>query len=147
MSWDRYFLDLAAQVSTRATCPRKHVGVVIVRDRNLVVSGYNGSISGTPRCADVGCLVENDHCVRVVHAEMNAIAQAAKNGARVAGATLYSTVFPCWPCFKVIANAGIVRIVYGETYRGDGDHLTQVQRVFDVAKNLNIVVLQERTQT
>ncbi|MGZ3480084.1 MAG: deoxycytidylate deaminase, partial [Myxococcaceae bacterium] len=112
-SWDQYFMDIARQVATRATCDRKHVGAVLVRDRTILSTGYNGSIRGMPHCDEVGHLMENGHCVATVHAEANAILQAAKNGVRIDGATLYTTASPCWPCFKLVANSGCVRIVYG----------------------------------
>ena len=110
-------MDIARQVATRATCDRKHVGSVVVRDRTILSTGYNGSIRGMPHCDEVGHMMENGHCVATVHAEANAILQAAKNGVRIDGATLYTTASPCWPCFKLIANSGCVRIVYGEFYR------------------------------
>src|SRR5678815_1642068 len=80
-------------------------------------TGYNGSIRGMPHCEDVGCVIEDGHCVATVHAEANAILQAAKNGVSVAGAELYTTASPCWPCFKLIANAGVSRVYFGEFYR------------------------------
>ena len=129
-SWDQYFMDIAAQVATRATCDRKHVGAVIVRDRTILSTGYNGSIRGMPHCDEVGHMMENGHCVATVHAEANAILQAAKNGVRIDGATLYTTASPCWPCFKLIANSGCVRIVYGELYRDP--------RIFEVAGQLKL---------
>ena len=79
-SWAAYFLDLAYAVSTRATCPRKSVGAVIVKDRRVLATGYNGSMSGQPHCTQVGCDIEDEHCVRTVHAELNAIGQAARHG-------------------------------------------------------------------
>ncbi len=129
-SWDQYFMDIAKQVATRATCDRKHVGAVVVRDRTILSTGYNGSIRGMPHCDEVGHLMENGHCVATVHAEANAILQAAKNGVRIDGATLYTTASPCWPCFKLIANSGCVRIVYGEFYRDP--------RIFEVASQLKL---------
>jgi len=129
-SWDQYFMEIAAQVATRATCDRKHVGALLVRDRIILSTGYNGSIRGMPHCDEVGHLMENGHCVATVHAEANAVLQAARTGVRIEGATLYTTASPCWPCFKLVANAGIVRIVYGEFYRD--------QRIFDVASRLGI---------
>lgn len=80
-------------------------------------TGYNGSISGQAHCTEVGCMMENGHCVRTVHAEANAIIQAAKHGSRIDGATLYVTASPCWNCFKLIANSGIKKVVFGEMYR------------------------------
>ena len=129
-SWDQYFMDIAKQVATRATCDRKHVGAVVVRDRTILSTGYNGSIRGMPHCDEVGHMMENGHCVATVHAEANAILQAAKNGVRIDGATLYTTASPCWPCFKLIANSGCVRIVYGEFYRDP--------RIFEVAGQLKL---------
>jgi len=123
-------MDIAHQVATRATCDRKHVGAVLVRDRTILSTGYNGSIRGMPHCDEVGHMMENGHCVATVHAEANAILQAAKNGVRIDGATLYTTASPCWPCFKLVANSGCVRIVYGEFYRDP--------RIFEVAGQLKL---------
>jgi dCMP deaminase len=119
VGWHEYFMNIAKQVATRATCERKHVGAVIVRDRTILSTGYNGSIRGLAHCEDVGCVVEDDHCVSTVHAEANAILQAARNGVAIGGAELYTTASPCWPCFKLIANAGIARVYYGEFYRDE----------------------------
>lgn len=118
-SWDAYFMDIARQVASRATCPRKSVGAVFVRDKNILASGYNGALPGQPHCTDVGCLMEDGHCVRVNHAEANALCQAAKHGTRLEGATVYVTASPCWPCFRLIASAGITRIVFWEWYRDE----------------------------
>ena len=117
--WDEYFLEIARAVSTRATCERKRVGALLVRDRSILATGYNGSIRRTPHCDDVGHLMEDGHCVRTVHAEANALAQAARNGTRVDGSTAYVTCTPCWPCFKLLANAGVHRIVFADAYRLD----------------------------
>jgi dCMP deaminase len=129
-SWDEYFMEIARQVASRATCDRKHVGALLVRDRIILSTGYNGSIRGMPHCDEVGHLMENGHCVATVHAEANAVLQAARTGVRIEGSSLYTTASPCWPCFKLVANAGIVRIVYGEFYRDP--------RIFDVAARLKI---------
>jgi dCMP deaminase len=117
--WHQYFMELAKHVSSRSTCPRKNVGAVIVRDRNILSTGYNGSISGQPHCDEAGHMMENSHCVRTIHAEINAIAQAAKNGVSINQADLYVTALPCWQCFKVIANSGIRHVYYAEDYRPD----------------------------
>jgi dCMP deaminase len=117
VGWHTYFMNIARQAATRSTCDRKHVGAVIVRDKTILSTGYNGSIRGMPHCDDVGHLMEGGHCVGTVHAEANAIIQAAKNGVRIEGAELYTTASPCWSCFKLIANAGIRTIYYGEFYR------------------------------
>ncbi len=122
VSWERYFMNLARQAATRSTCPRKSVGAVIVRDKTVLSTGYNGSLRGAPHCDEVGCLMENDHCVRTVHAEANAIIQAARHGTRLEGAEIYVTASPCFNCFKLIANAGIRRIYYGEFYRDERVH-------------------------
>jgi dCMP deaminase len=129
-SWDEYFMNIATEVSSRATCDRKHVGAVVVRDKSILATGYNGSVRGLGHCDDEGHLMEDGHCVRTVHAEANAIVQAARNGMRIEGASIYVTASPCWGCFRLIANAGIVRIVFGEFYRD--------QKIFDVSQKLGI---------
>lgn len=111
-SWDEYFCDIAKAVAARSTCKRLSVGCVIVRDKTIIATGYNGSINGAPHCLDRGCVIENDHCIAAVHAEQNAIAQAAKNGTSLAYAIAYVTVNPCPNCFKLLYQAGIKRIVY-----------------------------------
>lgn len=118
-NWDEYFMNIALAAASRATCPRKHVGAVIVLDKTILSTGYNGSVRGQPHCDEegIGCMMEDGHCVRTVHAEANAIIQAAKNGVRIDGGSLYTTASPCWWCFKLIANSGLKRIVYGELYR------------------------------
>ncbi|WP_394828365.1 deoxycytidylate deaminase [Pendulispora albinea] len=130
VSWDEYFMNIAREVSTRSTCDRKFVGAVIVRDRIILATGYNGSIRGMPHCDDVGHLMEDGHCVRTVHAEANAIVQAARNGVRIDAADIYVTASPCWICFRLIANAGIQRIAFGEFYRDP--------RVFEMSQALGI---------
>jgi len=119
VSWDRYFMNLAREAATRSTCPRKSVGALVVRDKAILATGYNGSIRGLPHCTEVGCLMENEHCVRTVHAEANALLQAARHGVSIDKADIYVTASPCWDCFKLIANAGIARVVYGEFYRDE----------------------------
>jgi dCMP deaminase len=132
-SWDDYFMNIARVVSSRSTCERKFVGAVIVRDRTILSTGYNGSIRGMPHCTDVGHMMVDGHCVATIHAEVNAIIQAAKNGVSIDGAAVYVTASPCWSCFKAIANAGMKRIIYGEFYRDE--------RIFDVAKQIGIELL------
>jgi len=119
VSWDRYFMNLAREAATRSTCPRKSVGALVVRDKAILATGYNGSIRGLPHCTEVGCLMENEHCVRTVHAEANSLLQAARHGVSIDKADIYVTASPCWDCFKLIANAGIARVVYGEFYRDE----------------------------
>lgn len=129
-------MRIATEVSSRATCPRRSVGAVIVREKMIIATGYNGSVRGRPHCHDAGCMMEEDHCVRTIHAEANALIQAARSGARVEGATIYINVFPCWPCAKLLFNAGIVRIVYSELYRPTLD-----ARVVDTAAALEVALL------
>lgn len=123
-------MRIAIQAAARSTCDRKHVGAVIVRDRTILSTGYNGSIRGLPHCDDIGHMLENDHCVATVHAEANAIIQAAKNGTAIDGADIYITASPCWSCFKLIANSGIKRILYLEFYRDE--------RILTIAPQANI---------
>ena len=119
VDWHVYFMNIARQAATRSTCDRKHVGAVIVRDKTILSTGYNGSIRGMSHCDDVGHDMDAGHCVATVHAEANAIIQAAKNGVCIGGAEIYTTASPCWSCFKLIANSGIVAIYYGEFYRDE----------------------------
>ncbi len=120
LGWDDYFLGIAEEVAKRSTCPRASVGAVIVKDNRILSTGYNGSLPGESHCTEVGCLMENSHCERTVHAETNAVAQAAKFGSSIDGATAYcwsirhSTGKPvecCIKCVQVMKAAGIVRIV------------------------------------
>jgi dCMP deaminase len=129
-SWDEYFMAIARQVATRSTCDRKHVGAVIVREKMILTTGYNGSIRGLSHCDDEGHMMEDGHCVRTVHAEANAIVQAARNGVRLEGAHIYVTASPCFGCYKLIANAGMKRIVFGEFYRDE--------RIFKLSEQLGI---------
>lgn len=115
-SWSKYFLNLAIQAATRSTCDRRHVGAILVRDRNILSCGYNGSLPGSPHCDDAGHVMVDSHCVRTVHAECNAILQAAKHGVATDGATLYCTDKPCWDCYKVIVAAGVKKIIFLRDY-------------------------------
>lgn len=128
--WDDYFMNIAKVVASRSTCDRKFVGAVIVRDKTILSTGYNGSIRKLEHCDEAGHMMENDHCVATIHAEANSILQAAKNGVCIDGSTIYTTASPCWICFKLIANAGIKRICYGEFYRDE--------RIFEIAKKVGI---------
>ena len=118
-SWDQYFMGIAQQVATRSTCDRKLVGAVLVKDRQILSTGYNGSVYGAPHCDSAGHELENGHCVRTVHAEANAIAQAALHGVITHRSTLYVTTIPCYSCFKLCVNAGVVRIIYKDDYGED----------------------------
>jgi dCMP deaminase len=123
-------MDIAKMVATRATCDRKHVGAVIVRDNFILSTGYNGSESGDPHCDDAGHLMLDGHCIRTIHAEANAIRQARSKKLALAGATIYTTASPCWHCFEAIVRNGITKIVFGELYRDP--------RIHDFAKQMNI---------
>jgi dCMP deaminase len=112
-------MNIATEVATRSTCDRKHVGAVIVRDKTILSTGYNGSIKGLPHCDELGHEMIDGHCVRTTHAEANAIVQAAKNGVAIKDAEIYVTASPCYHCFKLIANSGIIAIYYDEFYRDE----------------------------
>ncbi|MGQ9541775.1 MAG: deoxycytidylate deaminase [Armatimonadota bacterium] len=115
-SWDEYFMRIAKEVATRATCPRRSVGAVIVLDRRILTTGYNGAPHGLAHCTEVGCKIVDGHCQRALHAEQNAILQAALNGVSTRGATMYVTCQPCNACAKMIINAGIMRVVFEGDY-------------------------------
>ncbi len=126
-SWDQYFLQLARQVATRSTCLRRQVGAVLVRDKRILTTGYNGAPRGVAHCLEVGCLRdqlgipsgERHELCRAIHAEQNAIIQAAIHGVAIEGATLYTTVHPCILCAKMLINAGVREIIYVEGYPDD----------------------------
>lgn len=118
--WDNYFLDLAEMVATRSTCDRLNVGAVIVRQRNIIATGYNGSPSGMPHCDEVGHLMVDGSCQRTIHAEQNAIIQAAKHGTNVGGAGIYVTHSPCYTCAKFIITAGIRWVKCRSLYSSGG---------------------------
>ena len=119
-SWDEYFLRMAKLAATRATCPRRRVGAVLVRDQRVLATGYNGSVRGGPHCDDVGCLIVvrdgRQSCERTVHAELNAILQCAINGVSSKNSTMYCTDFPCVSCAKAMVQAGVTRVVYLSDY-------------------------------
>lgn len=127
LPWDEYFMSMAGLVSNRATCDRKHVGCVMVdAARHVIATGYNGSPPGKPHCDDAGHEIVDGHCVRTVHAEANAIAQAAKNGRSVYGATCFSNVIPCYDCAKLMMSAGIREVVFFEFYQSRYDFSDKV---------------------
>ncbi len=134
-SWDEYFIDVAKTVAARSTCVRvpQGIGCVLVYDRQILSTGYVGSIRGADHCTEVGCLLDEKTggCVRTVHAETNAILQAARHGVSIEQATAYTTMSPCWDCFKAFANGGIKRIVYFTQYR-------TVDRQLEYSKKLGI---------
>ena len=126
LGWDQYFMQICRVVAQRSTCNRAAVGAVIVRDRTILATGYNGAPAGLPHCTEVGCLIYTsttpdgeveENCFRTIHAEINAIAQAAKNGVAIAGSDIYITHSPCIHCLKVIINTGIRRVFYERPYK------------------------------
>lgn len=119
-NWDEYFLNIAKEVASRSTCPRASVGAVIVKDNRILSTGYNGAPPGEPHCTDVGCDMVNGHCERTIHAETNAVVQAARFGTPVDGATLYiwsirhntgKPVESCVKCEQVMKAAGISKVI------------------------------------
>ena len=127
-SWDQYFLKVAMLVSERATCPRMHCGCVLVRDGQILSTGYNGSIPGSEHCEDVGCLVVDNHCVRTIHAEMNAILQCSSHGVNTKDSIAYITNMPCTNCAKALIAAGIKEIIIFSDY-----HDTMAEEFFKKA--------------
>ncbi len=123
-SWDEYFMEIATQVATRSTCLRRQIGALIVRDRRILATGYNGTPSGIRHCAEVGCLRdqlgipsgERHELCRGIHAEQNAVIQAALSGTSIAGSKVYCTHQPCVQCAKILINAGITEIVFSGEY-------------------------------
>ena len=123
-SWDEYFMGICEQVAGRSTCKRRHVGAVVVRDRRILATGYNGTPAGLRHCDEVGCLREqmgiesgsNHELCRGIHAEQNAVIQAAKYGIAIDGSTLYTSHQPCVLCAKILINAGISEVVYRFPY-------------------------------
>jgi len=122
--WDEYFMEVAEVVARRSTCLRRNIGAVVVKDKRILSTGYNGAPTGLPHCADVGCLREKlgipsgerHEICRGLHAEQNALLQAARHGISLEGSTIYSTTEPCSLCAKMLINAGIRRVVYKESY-------------------------------
>lgn len=120
-------MKIAYAVSERSTCDRAFVGCVLVLDKRILTTGFNGSPTGQAHCDEMGHLMVDGHCVRTIHAETNAIIQAALHGISTRGATCYVTHFPCINCTKVLINAGIVRLVYSTAYRTDPNSMDFLQ--------------------
>ncbi len=141
-SWDEYFMQLAGVVSSRSTCLRRRVGALIVRDKRILATGYNGAPSGIPHCLDVGCLRqqmnipsgERQELCRGLHAEQNAIIQAGLHGVSLRGGTIYVTLAPCTTCAKMIINAGLKRVVYRDTYTEDLGMQMMVQAGIEIGQ-------------
>jgi len=123
-TWDEYFMTIAREVATRSTCLRRQIGAVIVHDKRILATGYNGAPSGLAHCGEVGCLRQQlgipsgqkQELCRAIHAEQNAVVQAARYGISIAGSTVYSTCQPCVMCTKIMLNAGIAELVYCGDY-------------------------------
>jgi dCMP deaminase len=129
--WDTYFMEIANVVASRSTCSRAKVGAVIVREKRILTTGFNGSPSGQPHCDDVGHLMIDGHCARTIHAELNAIIQAALHGISLLDSTAYVTHFPCLDCSQALANSGVSRLVYREQYR-PSEHAIEVLKMADI---------------
>jgi dCMP deaminase len=126
-TWDEYFMEIVDLIKTRSTCIRRQVGAIIVKDKRILATGYNGSPTGCRHCLDIGCLREKlkvpsgerHELCRAIHAEQNAIVQAAYSGTSIKGGTMYVTHQPCVLCAKMAINAGIEKIVYRGEYPDD----------------------------
>jgi dCMP deaminase len=134
ISWDQYFMAQSHLLALRSTCTRLMVGATIVRDKRIIAGGYNGSITGGDHCIDKGCYVIDHHCVRTIHAEMNALLQCAKFGVPTSDAEIYVTHFPCLQCTKALIQAGIKTVYYAADYK---NHPYAVE-LFEQAK-VNVV--------
>lgn len=119
ITWDQFFMAQSHLLALRSTCTRLAVGATIVREKRIIAGGYNGSISGDEHCTDKGCYVVDNHCVRTIHAETNALLQCAKYGTPTNGADIYVTHFPCLPCTKTIIQAGIKNVYYAKDYKNN----------------------------
>jgi dCMP deaminase len=146
-SWDAYFMTITRQVAERSTCLRAKVGAVIVRDRSILATGYNGSPAGLPHCTEAGCLIYESrtpdgeieqNCYRTIHAEINAITQAAKNGSAIRDADIYITHTPCIHCLKVLINTGIRAVYYEKEYK--------LHTVADLMKYARIKLVQVKAE-
>jgi dCMP deaminase len=146
ISWNSYFMNIAKMVAERSTCSRAKIGAVIVKDKNILATGYNGAPAGLPHCLEAGCLIyvsknpngeEEENCFRTIHAEINAIAQAAKHGVSISGADIYITASPCYHCLKVLINVGIKNFFYFKPYK-----INNIQEMIDIAK-VNLIQITE----
>jgi dCMP deaminase len=146
-SWDQYFMTITRQVAERSTCLRAKVGAIIVRERSILATGYNGSPAGLPHCTEVGCLIYESHtpdgdleqnCYRTIHAEMNAITQAAKNGSAISDADVYVTHTPCIHCMKVLINTGVRTVYYDRPYK--------LQTIEDLLKHARLKLVQVQSE-
>lgn len=128
ITWDEMFVEQSLLLAKRSTCSRLRVGAVIVRDNRVIAGGYNGSISNDAHCIEEGCRVVDGHCVRTVHAEINALLQCAKYGTPTIDTTIYVTHYPCLNCAKAIIQAGIKHVAYAEDYRNN-NYVTELFKI------------------
>jgi dCMP deaminase len=140
ISWNQYFMAQSHLLALRSTCTRLTVGATIVRDKRIIAGGYNGSIAGGDHCIDKGCYVIDNHCVRTIHAEMNALLQCAKFGVPTAESEIYVTHFPCLQCCKAIIQAGIKTVYYAEDYK---NHPYAIELFQQAAVSIEKVSLEE----
>ena len=145
-TWDEYFMEVCRAIAKRATCDRGRSGCVIARDNQLLVTGYVGAPRGLPHCDDVGHQFKkvqhedgsiSQHCVRTVHAEQNAICQAAKRGISIDGATLYCKMTPCRTCAMLIINCGIKRVIAEKRYHDSADSIEMFKQAGVILEQLN----------
>ena len=142
ISWNQYFMSQSHLIALRSTCERLTVGATIVRDNRMIAGGYNGSVSGSDHCIDKGCYMIDGHCVRTVHAEMNAILQCAKFGVQTEGAEIYVTHYPCLQCCKSIIQAGIKTVYYATDYR---NHPYATELFKDANVSVELIPLEKET--
>ncbi|HLQ73346.1 MAG TPA: ComE operon protein 2 [Bacillota bacterium] len=138
ISWDQYFMAQCYLLAQRSTCTRLMVGATIVRDNRIIASGYNGSVSGSKHCIEHGCYIIDNHCVRTIHAEANALLQCAKFGVPTEGASMYVTHFPCLQCCKQIIQSGIRHIFYASDYRNSEYALELFQESQTTVKKIEL---------
>ncbi|WP_075982366.1 deaminase [Bacillus massilinigeriensis] len=140
LTWNQYFMLNAHLISMRSTCNRLKVGSVLVKDNRIISTGYNGGISGEEHCLEAGCYVEENHCLRCLHSEENAILQCALQGISTKNSVIYVTHFPCIHCMKKILQAGITKIYYAEDYKNHEYcyHLLEVSNVEAIKLEVNI---------
>ncbi|MEK7608100.1 MAG: dCMP deaminase family protein [Patescibacteria group bacterium] len=135
--WGEYFMKIAEIVATRSTCNRRSVGAVLVRARVILSTGYNGAPRGMEHCDESGHEIVDGHCVRTVHAEANALVQAARNGISIDGSTMYLTHSPCYDCFKMMVNGGVSAVYYKDFYMS---RYEASERVLKLAKKAGVLI-------
>lgn len=136
--WKQYFMMQALVIAQRSTCNRALVGSILVKDKRIIGTGYNGSVSGQPHCDDIGHQMVDGHCVRTIHSEMNTLIQCAKNGVSTDNTEIYVTHFPCYNCTKALLQAGVKRINYYYDYHDNPLALELLEQVGVVADQIRI---------